>query len=576
MTTMSERPQNVFGAKLSRRQFVKTGGVLVVGFSLVGPELLKGDSQKPAVLKNSLDPTLGSSWIEIHADNTILIRTGKSDFGQGTTFTAYRQIVADELSVPFEAITTVVAGDTDRTPDGSGAFDFLGRGTPNIRKAAAYTYQALLDLASERLGTPKEKLSVKDGIVSGGGKSISYGDLIKNQELKLTIPVKGDLTSIMGLRIEGDPPMKPVSEYTVIGKSFKNSVTSSKVAAKETWATDVRLPGMLHARVVHPKTLGSNLISAGQLDKTKFPNSQVIVKGNLVGVVAPTEWEAIQAAEQVAGSTKWTEWKGLPGNAKLYQHLRDESDWASAPVGKGRANKGDVGPVLASAHKKLSATYQVPFMKHAPIGPTMAVADVKADGTVHIYTHNQNPQELRGEIAMMLRTTPDHVIVHAYPGPGHYGRSNGGNAGAEDEAVLLSRHSANRSACSGCAPTICSGPRNRRLRFPIFRLPSTKKAKSPRIKATTLCPPCRTTGPSGRSSPGYPPCRLPMSILISSMRRPTPLPIRGFTPRSRMWWSRAMAHFRWDRKRRHSPSVSATTACGPRCSTSRIFRANWR
>ena len=418
MATMSEKPGNVFGAKLSRRQFVKTGGVLVVGFSLVGPELLKGDSQKPAALKNSLDPTLASSWIEIHPDNTILIRTGKSDFGQGTTFTAYRQIVADELSVPFEAITTVVAGDTDRTPDGSGAFDFLGRGTPNIRKAAAYTYQALLDLASERLGVPKEKLFVKDGIVSGGGKSISYGDLIKNQQLKLTIPVKGDLTSIMGLRIEGDPPMKPVSEYTVIGKSFKNSITSSKVAAKETWATDVRLPAMLHARVVHPKTLGSTLISVGQLDKAKFPNSQVIVKGNLVGVVAPTEWEAIQAADQVAGSTKWTEWKGLPGNARLYQHLRDEADWTSAPVGKGRANKGDVGPVLASAKKKLSATYELPFMKHAPIGPTMAVADVQPDGTVHIYTHNQNPQELRGEIAMMLRTTPDHVIVHAYPGPG--------------------------------------------------------------------------------------------------------------------------------------------------------------
>jgi nicotinate dehydrogenase subunit B len=439
MATMSEKPGNIFGAQLSRRQFVKTGGVLVVGFSLVGPELLRGDSPKPAVFKNSLDPTLASSWIEIHPDNTILIRTGKNDFGQGTTFTAYLQIVADELSVPFEAITTVIAGDTDRTPDGSGAFDFLGRGTPNIRKATAYTRQALLDLASERLGVPKEKLSVKDGIVSGGGKSISYGDLIKNQQLKLTIPVKGDLTSIMGLTIEGNPPMKPVSEYTVIGKSFKNSITSSKVAAKETWATDVRLPGMLHARVVHPKTLGSTLVSVGQLDKTKFPNSQVIVKGNLVGVVAPTEWEAIQAAEQVAGSSKWTEWKGLPGNAKLYQHLRDEADWTSAPVGKGRANKGDVGPVLASAQKKLSATYQMPFMKHAPIGPTMAVADVKPDGTVHIYTHNQNPQELRGEIAMMLRTTPDHVIVHAYPGPGHYGRSNGGNAGAEDEAVLLSQ-----------------------------------------------------------------------------------------------------------------------------------------
>jgi len=439
MATTSDKPGKVFGATLSRRQFVKTGGALVVGFNLVGKEFLKGDAGKPATLKNSLDPTLLSSWIEIHPDNTILIRTGKNDFGQGTTFTAYRQIVADELSVPFEAITTVVQGDTDRTPDGSGAFDFLGRGTPNIRKAAAYTYQALLDLASKRLRVPKDKLSVKDGIVSGGGENISYGDLVKNQQLKLTIPVKGDLTSILGLTIEGNPPMKPVSEYTVIGKSFKNSVISSKVAAKETWATDVRLPGMLHARVVHPKTLGSTLVSAGQPDKTKFPNSQVIVKGNLVGVVAPTEWDAIQAAEQVARATKWTEWKGLPGNAKLYQHLREEADWKTAPVAKGHANKGDAEPVLASAHKKLSATYQLSYMKHAPIGPTMAVADVKPDGTVHIYTHNQNPQELRGEIAMMLRTTPDHVIVHAYPGPGHYGRSNGGNAGAEDEAVILSQ-----------------------------------------------------------------------------------------------------------------------------------------
>src|ERR1019366_8196044 len=236
-----------------------------------------GDTAKPATFKNSLDPTLPSSWIEIHPDNTVLIRTGKSDFGQGSTFTAYRQIVAEELSVPFEAITTVVAGDTDRTPDGSGAFDFLGRGTPNIRKAAAYTYQALLDLASRRLDVPKSELSVKDGIVSAGHKSMSYGDLVKGQQLKLTIPVSGDLTSIMGLTVTGNPPLKPVGEYTVIGKSFRNSVTVSKVTAKEQWASDVKLPGMLHARMVHPKSLGSTLISAGKLDKTRFPNAQVVV-----------------------------------------------------------------------------------------------------------------------------------------------------------------------------------------------------------------------------------------------------------------------------------------------------------
>ena len=145
---------------------------------------------------------------------------------------------------------------------------------------------------------------------------MSYGQLVKGQQLKLTIPVKGNLTDILGLTVIGNPPLKPVSEYTVIGKSYKNSVIPSKVAAREKWATDVRLPNMMHARMVHPKTLGSKLVSAGELDKTRFPNAQVVVKGNLVGVVAPTEWEAIRAAQQVANSTKWTDWKGLPGSPR--------------------------------------------------------------------------------------------------------------------------------------------------------------------------------------------------------------------------------------------------------------------
>src|SRR5580700_10735183 len=178
MAIPNERPVNVFGASLTRRQLVKTGGALFVGFGMVGAGVLE-KSAKAATSTNTLDPTLPSSWIEIHPDNTILIRTGKSDFGQGTIFTAYRQIVAEELSAPLEAITTVITGDTDCTPDGSGAFDFLGSGMPNIRKAAAYTHQALLDLAAQRLGVQKSALSVKDGVVSGGGKSMSYGDLVK-------------------------------------------------------------------------------------------------------------------------------------------------------------------------------------------------------------------------------------------------------------------------------------------------------------------------------------------------------------------------------------------------------------
>jgi len=425
-------------ATLSRRQFVKTGGALFVGFGLVGRNLFDAPAAA-AGSRNSLDAALASSWFEIRADNTMVLRTGKVDFGQTTAHTAYKQIVAEELNVPFEAITSVVMGDTDRTPDGGFSAGFLEYGGTNLRKAAAYTYQALLDLAAVKLGVAKSALTVQDGIVSGGGKKISYGELVKGQELNLTIPVTGDLTSMFGLTVTGDPPMKPTRDYKIIGQSYKNSVTPSKVSAKETWVTDVRLPGMLHGRVVHPKTLGSTLVKVADVNKSRYPNAQLIVKGNLVGVVAPTEWEAIGAAQQVAADTQWSDWKGLPGNADLHRWLREEADWKTTPPAKGEKNKGDAVSARSAAVKSLTTSYELPFMKHAPIGPTVAVGDARADGTFYIHTHNQNPQALRGQIAMMLGAPVDNVVVRIYSGPGHYGRSNGGNAGAEDEAILLSQ-----------------------------------------------------------------------------------------------------------------------------------------
>ena len=430
--------RNVLGATLTRRQFVKTGGALVVGFGLVGRELLHAAADAPAAT-NSLEASNWTSWFEIHEDNTLVMRTGKVDFGQSTAHTAYRQLVAEELNVPYEAITSVVMGDTDRTPDGGFSAGYLEYGGQNLRKAAAYTYQAILDLAATTLGVAKDQLSVKDGVITGGGRRLTYGELVRGQDLRLTIPVEGDLTTMFGLTVTGDPPMKPTSEYTTIGKSFANAVTPGKVRGQELWITNVRLPNMLHGRVVHPKTLGSTLISAGTLDKAKFPTAKVVVKGNLVGVVASTEWEAVNAAQSLEATTRWTDWKGLPGHTGVHQWLRDKADWKSTTVAKGEKNSGDTAPALASSARTLSATYELPYMKHAPIGPTIAVGDVRPDGTVFVHTHNQNPQALRGQLAMMLGTPVDKVVVRIYAGPGHYGRSNGGNAGAEDEAVILSQ-----------------------------------------------------------------------------------------------------------------------------------------
>ncbi|HUE65441.1 MAG TPA: molybdopterin cofactor-binding domain-containing protein [Rhizomicrobium sp.] len=423
---------SVHGAELSRRSVLAMGGVLMVGFGIAPTD----DAQAAGT---TLNPKLSGSWLEIRPDNKVLIRTGKCDFGQSSIYTAYRQIVAEELDLPFEAVTTVVTGDTDRTPDGGGTFDLLGSGTPNLRKVAAYTREALLELASQRLSVAKDKLTIQDGIVSGAGKQISYGELVKDQSFRLTIPVKGELTSIFGLVVDGNPPLKPVSDYKIVGKPFKNSVVVPKVTAKETWVTNVKLPGMLHARTIHPKSLGSMLVAAGQLDKGKFPTAQLVVKGNLVAVVSPSEWEAVQASRQVAAATKWSDWKGLPGTSGLFDHLRKNADWKAVPVDRSKPSGGDVPAAMAGAAKKHSASYEVPYLKHAPIGPTMALADARPDGSVTLHSHTQNPQALRGQIALMLGIPVGKVVIRTYSGAGHYGRSNGGNAGAEDEAVLLSK-----------------------------------------------------------------------------------------------------------------------------------------
>ncbi len=421
---------NIHGATLSRRGFLAAGGALVVAVS-VGPNLAK------AVTTTSLDAKTLNAWIEIHADNSVTIRTGKSDFGQSSIYTAYRQIVAEELNMPMSAMTTVISGDTDRTPDGGGTFGLLRYAASNMRKVAAYTREAALTLAAKKLGVAQSELTIKDGIISGGSKSVSYGDLVRGQDFLLNIPLIGDLMSPIGLFVGGEPPIKKRSEYTIIGQPVMNPSIRPKIKGDMPYVGDIKLPGMLHARTILPATLGSTLVTAGKVDSAQYPGAKLVVIGNLVAVVSANEWEAVQAAQQVAADTKWTEWKGLPGHEKLFDHMRTNIDWATFPVKQGQANKGD--PAKSAGAKMLKASYNLPYHKHAPIGPMVTLADVQPDGLITLHTTSQNAQHLRRMIAKMMAISEDKVVVRTYPGPGHFGRSNGGSAGTEDEAVLLSK-----------------------------------------------------------------------------------------------------------------------------------------
>ncbi len=423
----------VYGARLtqvSRRGFLGTGGALIVAMGLV-PELAK------AAGSGSLDAANPASWIEIHADGTFLIRTGKCDFGQSSIYTAYRQIAAEELSIPVDAITTVVSGDTDATPDGGGTFGLLRYAGNNLRKAAAYTREAVLELAAKRWGVPRSAVTVTNGVISDGGKTASYAEIVAGQDLRLTIPVAGEVTGFAGLFVIGDPPLKKVADYTVVGQPVTNPIIRPKVSGETVWVGDVKLPGMLHARVIHPATLGSTLVAPGKLDAAAYPGARLVKLCNLLAVVSPDEWQAVSAAQAVAADTKWSEWKGLPTSERLLDHLQKQVDWTKVTPTKSKFSKGDFAATAGT--KTHTATYFMPYMKHAPIGPTMSLADVKPDGSVVLHTHTQNAQFLRAGIAKMLGKGNDAVVVKTYPGPGHFGRSNGGNAGSECQAVLLSR-----------------------------------------------------------------------------------------------------------------------------------------
>ena len=181
-------------------------------------------------------------------------------------------------------------------------------GARNLRKVAAYTYQALLGLAATRLNLPASNLTVADGVVSGGGPTVSYTDLVRGQQLDLQIPVQGGLAMIdptspigignlIGISVTGDPPTTPIAEYSVVGTSFPRPGIRDIVMGKPVYGGDVMVPGMLHARMVRPAALGATLVEAGRLDAERFPTAEVVTKGNLVAVVSPSEWEGRQLGQ---------------------------------------------------------------------------------------------------------------------------------------------------------------------------------------------------------------------------------------------------------------------------------------
>ena len=420
---------------ISRRALLKSGA-LVIGFNLfrpVGQLLAQGlAGGTPISNAGGLPPDQLDSWLAIAPDGTVSVFTSKVDLGTGTG-TSLGQIVADELDVPVRSIRMEI-GDTTKTVDQgrTSASRTLERAGPQLRQAAAAARHELLNRASMQLGAPASQLTVNDGVVSIAGnsaKSVSYAALVGGRRFDTKIQASGEQWD---LNLAADVKPKEPKDYRVVGTSVARFDLPPKFTGQFQYAHDVRVPRMLHGRVVRPPVVNSTPVSIDQSSVTSLPGVQVLQKGSFVGVVAETEWAAIRAARAL--KVTWAEPPmRYPANPDaVYDYLKTTKPVAERVA----ATTGDVAAAFDAASKKFDATYRWPFQMHGMIGPSCAVADVRGN-TATVWSGSQAPFITRNGIARLLGIKEQDVHFVYCEGSGCYGRLEPDDA--PEDAALMSQ-----------------------------------------------------------------------------------------------------------------------------------------
>ena len=356
------------------------------------------------------DPTQIDSWLQINPDNTVTLYHGVVEMGQGSP-TALRMIAAEELGLEMAQVKAAQI-DTNVSISAFAAGSsstLLAMGATNARGAAAAARTALFKLAAPALGVPVASLSVEKGVISGGGKTMTYADLMAGKLFNSTIAAQGAALT--------DP-----NKFKVIGTRVPRIEIPDVVSGKYTYIQNVRVPGMLHGRVVRPRgqgalTQGAKVLSVDESSIKHIAGAQVVRKGDFIGVVAPKEYDAIQASAQL--KVKWDETPMLQGNGNLEKTLRDPANLQRDFV---NLTSGNIGTGIASAAKTVSASYFAAYQSHGALGPHAAVADVTPTGAT-VLGFAQGPYVSRGAIAAALGLNANAVRLMVYPCSGTYGHS---------------------------------------------------------------------------------------------------------------------------------------------------------
>jgi nicotinate dehydrogenase subunit B len=405
---------------LDRRRVLAGGGALIVSFSLTNAfaedQTTPAAAQVPKPPGSLKDAPFLDSWIRIDADGSITAFTGKAELGQGFK-TAFQQIAAEELDVPFASLTVITA-DTGRTANEgytAGSHSTQDSGTA-IQHAAAQVRALLVAEAARRLDVPAENLRTENrSVIAPDGRRLGYGDL-----------VAGDMLHVQA---QATSKLKDPATYAVMGQPVPRVDIPAKVTGGAAYVQDIRMPGMVHARVVRPPSYGAQLTECETSGIEKLPGVVKVMRdGNFLAVVANKEFQAIKAMKALSAAAKWKETAGLPKQDDLLHVLTGLPSQDMTIYQQSNPS--------ATGQKTIEATYTRPYQSHGSIGPSCAVAQ-SVDGVMTVWTHTQGVYPDRQGIAEMLRVPLPSVRLIHVEGSGCYGHNGADDAAAD--AALISR-----------------------------------------------------------------------------------------------------------------------------------------
>jgi CO/xanthine dehydrogenase Mo-binding subunit len=413
---------------LNRRHFLAGAGALTV--SVVMPGVSARAAGFGLEKRPPLDPRKLASYISIRQDGTAVAYFGKMDMGQGTDV-GVAQMVAEELDLPVERVL-IDMGDSGTSVDQGGASGSTGvsHGGVTLRNAAAEARRLMVEMAASQLGVAADDLVVNAGVISSKSapaKKVSYGELIGGRWFDAEVEWNGQMGNNLAVKTVAKP--KDPKDYKVYGTSPPRRDVAPKILGTGDFVTDIKVPGMVHARMVMPPVAGAEPVSVDEASVKHIPGVRIVREKGFLGVVAPKEWDAVKAARAL--KVVWSDAKPpFVEQKELYNHIRNAKPAKAGGQGATWKEPEKIDAAFKAADKIIEATYEWPFQSHASMGPACAVVDYQPNGQTTLWTGSQKPHHAAYGVAAVLGLKREQVRGIWVPGPGSYGRNDAGDAAA--------------------------------------------------------------------------------------------------------------------------------------------------